>query len=62
MFIVVHLYQPLVSNADTTDVQAVKVTLIEGANASTIQCEFITGSNAAGCMVVLYNSICAIHC
>ena len=29
------------------------VTLIEGANASTIQCEFITGSNATGCMVAL---------
>ena len=24
-----------------------------GVNASTIQCEFITGSNAAGCMVLL---------
>jgi hypothetical protein len=42
-----------INYADTTDVQAVKVTLIEGANASTIQCEFITGSNATGCMVVL---------
>ena len=31
----------------------VKVTLIEGTNVSTIQCEFITGSNATGCMVVL---------
>jgi hypothetical protein len=42
-----------INYADTTDVQIVNVTLIEGANASTIQCEFITGSNAAGCMVVL---------
>ena len=39
--------------ADTTDVQVVKVTLNEGANVSTIQCEFLTGSNATGCMVVL---------
>ena len=31
----------------------VKVTLIEGANVSSIQCEFIAGSNATGCMVVL---------
>ena len=28
-------------------------TLIEGTNASTIQCEFITGSDATGCMVML---------
>ena len=28
-------------------------TLIEGINASTIQCEFITGSDATGCMVML---------
>ena len=45
--------QSLVSHAETTDVQVVKVTLIEGANASTIQCEFIAGSDATGCMVVL---------
>ena len=31
----------------------VKVTLIEGINTSTIQCEFIPGSDATGCMVVL---------
>ena len=33
----------------------VKVTLSEGANVSTIQCicEFVTGSDAIGCMVVL---------
>ena len=30
-----------------------KVTLIEGVNASTIQCGFIPGSNAIGCMVVI---------
>ena len=39
--------------ADTTDVQVVKATLIEEANVFTIQCEFITGSDATGCMVVL---------
>ena len=54
LIIVPSLYtQSLVSHADTTDVQVVKVTLIEGANASTIQCEFIAGSDATGCMVVL---------
>ena len=31
----------------------VKATLVEGVNASTIQCEFIPGSDATGCMVVL---------
>ena len=32
-----------------------KVTLIEGANVSTIQCkcEFVTGSDATGCMVII---------
>ena len=43
----------MVSYADTTDVQAVTATQIEGVNALTIKCEFITGSNATGCMVVL---------
>ena len=47
------VYQSLDSHADTTDVQVVKVTLTEGENVSTIQCEFTTGSNATGCMVVL---------
>ena len=43
----------VVSHTDTTDVQNVTATLIAGVNASTIQCEFITGSTASGCMVVL---------
>ena len=47
------LYHYLVSSADTTDVQTVTVTLIEGVNILNISCEFITGSNATGCMVVL---------
>lgn len=33
--------------------QVATATLLEGTNASTIQCEFITGSNATGCMVIL---------
>jgi hypothetical protein len=41
------------AHADTTDVQVVTATLLEGVNASIIQCEFITGSTASGCMVVL---------
>ena len=41
------------SFADTTDVQRVVATLSNGINASTLQCEFITGSDATGCMVVL---------
>ena len=40
-------------HADTTDVQVIMATLIEGVNASIIQCEFVAGSNASGCMVVL---------
>ena len=52
LYIIIRIPIPF-SHADTSDVQMVKVTLIEGANASTIQCEFITGSNATGCMVVL---------
>ena len=51
--IIYHLYKSLASHADTTDVQIVKATLIEGVNASTIQCGFIPGSDATGCMVVL---------
>jgi hypothetical protein len=39
--------------ADTTDVQAVTATLMEGVNASIIQCEFVAGSTATGCMVGL---------
>ena len=40
--------------ADTTDVQRVVATLSNSTkNASTLQCEFITGSDATGCMVVL---------
>ena len=33
--------------------QRVVATLSNGINASTLQCEFITGSDATGCMVVL---------
>ena len=45
----------IVLRADTTDVQAVTATLNEGpgVNVSAIQCEFLTGSNAIGCMVVI---------
>ena len=33
--------------------QEVVATLFKGVNASTIQCKFVSGSNASGCMVVL---------
>ena len=39
-------------SVDTTDVQVVTATQIEGVD-TTIQCEFIIGSRATGCMVVL---------
>lgn len=38
---------------DTTDVQMVKVMLVKGSQDAFIQCEFIMGSKAKGCMVVL---------
>ena len=41
------------SFADTIDVQRVVATLSNSINAFTLQCEFITGSDATGCMVVL---------
>ena len=40
-------------HADTTDVQVITATLMEGVNASIIQCEFVAESTASGCMVVL---------
>ena len=40
-------------SVDTTDVQVVTATQIEGTNTTTIQCKFIAGSRATGCMVVL---------
>ena len=43
----------LYNNTDTTDVQMVKVTLMEGSQYASIQCEFIMGSKATGCTVVL---------
>ena len=39
--------------AVTTDVQNVTATLIETMNGFVVQCDFITGSNAQGCLVVL---------
>ena len=43
----------LYNNTDTTDVQMVKVTLMESSQYGSIQCEFIMGSKATGCIVVL---------
>ena len=40
-------------HADTTDVQTVRATALDELNAFTVQCEFISGSNAQGCLVVL---------
>ena len=41
------------NNTVTTDVQMVKVTLMEGSQYASIQCQFIMGSKATGCVVVL---------
>ena len=40
-------------HADTTDVQVITAVLFDDENSTTIQCEFLLGSNAVGCMVVL---------
>lgn len=40
--------------ADTTDTQMVRAVVLSGINSAfRVQCDFITGSNAQGCMVVL---------
>ena len=39
--------------ADTTDVQNVQVVQVNGTNAFEVLCDYIPGSNANGCMVVL---------
>ena len=41
------------STTVTPDVQYVTATLVENMDAFVVQCDFITGSNAQGCMVVL---------
>ena len=40
-------------NVDTTDVQLVTVTFDNNSNGFLVQCDFIPGSEAQGCMVVL---------
>ena len=42
---------------DTTDVQRVTATAIEGMNGFEVHCEFIAGSDAQGCMVVLIGEL-----
>jgi hypothetical protein len=37
----------------TTDLQRVVVTLLQDTNVSSIRCDFISGSDAIGCMMVL---------
>ena len=40
-------------NIDTTDVQMIRAIPLKDTNAFMLQCTFIIGSNAQGCMVVL---------
>ena len=42
---------------DTTDVQMVTATAIDGINAFIVHCEFIAGTDAQGCMVVLVGEL-----
>lgn len=43
----------MADNTDSTDVQMAEVTLMEGSQDASIQCEFIVGSKATGCLVAL---------
>ena len=45
------------SFADTTDVQNVTVNEVEGSNSITIHCDFVTGSDALGCVVILVGEV-----
>lgn len=47
------MHELLFHTSDTTDVQVVTAAIIKGVNTSIIQCQFIPGSTATGCMVVL---------
>ena len=49
------------STTVTTDIQNVTATLIETINAFAVQCDFITGSNAQGCMVELVGDFCKME-
>ena len=52
--LILQYYSNVVSSSTvTTDVQNVTATLTETMDAFVVQCDFITGSNAQGCMVVL---------
>ena len=44
---------PIAYNADTTDVQNVTAIAHEATNTFTVECVFIIGSDAQGCLVVL---------
>ena len=46
--------------ADTTDVQKITVVQLEEPNAFIVQCTFLTGSIAQGCMVVLVGTFDSI--
>ena len=48
---------PFFTDLDTTDVQAVEVVAIENADEIRIQCNFIIGSDARGCKVVLVGEL-----
>ena len=51
------LILPFSTLPDTTEVQRVVVVLLEKTNALKVQCDFITGSTARGCMVVLVGEL-----
>ena len=47
----------ILHSTDTADVQRVVLVLLEKTNALEVQCDFITGSTAQGCMVVLVGEL-----
>ena len=51
------LFCLLLSLIDTTDVQSVRVAETHRADSVTIQCRFVSGSDAEGCMVVLVGEL-----
>ena len=51
------MFSNFIHYADTTDVQNVTVYEVEGSNSVTVHCNFISGSDALGCVVILVGEV-----